>query len=496
MDGCMTQEHDTQRSLLDPTRWGLPAAAVDELPDHLRCFWRHYQPCFRTCTRDQSEHGYDYLSALLRMEEKRNFAEIGRTVKESGENIQHFMSNSPWSAQAVFRQVQADIAATPALQHGGALLVDESADAKAGLCSAGSGRQHNGRLGKVDLCQVGVLLAFVQDHLWTWVDCALFLQEEWFAPQQAGRRQKAGIPDELQFQTQVELAWQMIQRAQQNGLPFAFVACDDLYGRADWFRAAMQHQGLVYMADVPRTSRVYLARPTWGIPAKSKRKGPAPSRPRVLSPGQSVAVWQVAEEARTQWQTLRVRPTERGALVAPYAARRVWTLRDGHPTAEWLVMRRDSDDDIQYAFSNAPPDTPLERLAWMESQRYFVERSIQDAKSEIGWDEFQAIKFRAWEHEAALTVAASWFIAQTQLDWAQRFPRDATLTAELGVDQLPRLSVANVRELLRAAMPLPSLSPQQARELVITHLLNRTRSRKSRLKKSNLEIPPQLKDST
>jgi hypothetical protein len=57
---------------------------------------------------------------------------------------------------------------------------------------------------------------------------------------------------------------------------------------------------------------------------------------------------------------------------------------------------------------------------------------------------------------------------------------------------LPCLSVANVRELLRAAMPLPSLSRQEARELVINHLLNRTRSRKCRLKKSNLEIQPQL----
>ena len=89
----MTQEHNTQGSLLDPTRWGLPAKAVDELPDDLQCFWQHYRSCFRTCTRDQSGHGYDYLSALLRMEEKRNFAEIGRTVKESSENIQHFMSN-------------------------------------------------------------------------------------------------------------------------------------------------------------------------------------------------------------------------------------------------------------------------------------------------------------------------------------------------------------------------------------------------------------------
>jgi SRSO17 transposase len=491
----MTEQHNLPSSLLDPGRWGLPAKAVDELPDRLQRLWQRYRLCFHTRTRDPSRRAYDYLSALLRMEEKRNFAEIGRTMEQAGENIQHFMSNSPWQAGKVCQQVHTEIKATPTL-HGGALLVDESANAKAGLCSAGSGRQWNGRLGKIDLCQVGVFLTFVKGHQWTWVDFELFLPESWFETEQAELRRKVGVPEQRAFQTKVELAWQMIQRAQQNGLPFEFVACDDLYGRVNWFRATMNQADLVYMADVPRNTRVYLTRPTWGIPAKSKRQGRTPSCPRVLSPDRSVAVWQVAEDAQTHWQTLHVRPTERGELVAPYAARRIWTLRDDQPSEEWLVMRRENDGDIQYAFSNAPADTPLERLAWMEAQRYFVERSIQDAKSEIGWDEFQAIKFRAWEHQAALTVLASWFVAQTQLEWMQCFPREASLTAELEVDLLPELSVANVRELLRAVMPLPSLSKQQARELIVTHLLNRTRSRKSRLKKSKQELQQRIKDST
>jgi hypothetical protein len=40
----------------------------------------------------------------------------------------------------------------------------------------------------------------------------------------------------------------------------------------------------------------------------------------------------------------------------------------------------------------------------------------------------------------------------------------------------------DVRELLQAAMPLPQLSTQQAASLVVEHLVNRTRSRKSRLR--------------
>jgi hypothetical protein len=82
----------------------------------------------------------------------------------------------------------------------------------------------------------------------------------------------------------------------------------------------------------------------------------------------------------------------------------------------------------------------------------------------------------------ALTILAAWFIAETKLDWAIRFERDPDLLAQYEVEVLPALSVANVRALLRVALPLPQLSPDQAAALVVKHLVNRTRSRQSRLK--------------
>jgi SRSO17 transposase len=447
-------------------------------------FWTRYRHCFWTQTRDQSAYAYHYLGGLLRMKEKRNFTSIGRATGQSGENIQHFMTNSPWSARAVYGQVQAEIAATAELKREGMLLLDESADAKSGHKTAGAARQYNGRLGKVDQCQVGVFLSFVKSDIWTWVDGELFLPEQWFTPEMAKERQRLGIPSERTFKTKVELGWEMIQWTQANGLPFEAVGCDDLYGRADWFRAALDDAGIIYMADVPCTTEVYLEHPEFGIPeTPPDHRGPPFRKPRVLSPEKPLPVRQVAQRSDTQWQRIRVRPCERGILVAEFAARRVWTLRDGEPTEEWLVVRRDADGKCSYALSNAHVETALEELAWMQTQRYFVERSIQDAKSEMGWDELEAQKFRAWEHHLALTVLASWFVAQTKLEWEQRFPRDPELYHELQVEHLPALSVANVRELLRAAMPLPQLSPQQAARLVADHLVKRTRSRRSRMRK-------------
>jgi hypothetical protein len=76
---------------------------------------------------------------------------------------------------------------------------------------------------------------------------------------------------------------------------------------------------------------------------------------------------------------------------------------------------------------------------------------------------------------------AQWFIVQTRLDWEARYARDPQLLQHYEVDILPALSVANVRTLLRATLPLPQLSIAEAADLVVKHLDNHTRSRKSRL---------------
>ena len=68
-------------------------------------------------------------------------------------------SDSPWPAQAVFEQIQAEIRKRPELE-GGMLTLDESGDKCSGPQKAGAARQYLGRLGKVDLGQVGATTNF------------------------------------------------------------------------------------------------------------------------------------------------------------------------------------------------------------------------------------------------------------------------------------------------------------------------------------------------
>jgi len=78
------------------------------------------------------------------METKRNFANVGRQTEVPGQNLQHFISNSPWSAETLIEAIQGEIKTHPAFQEA-ILVLDESAEEKAGAGSAGAGRQHNGR---------------------------------------------------------------------------------------------------------------------------------------------------------------------------------------------------------------------------------------------------------------------------------------------------------------------------------------------------------------
>jgi hypothetical protein len=66
--------------------------------------------------------------------------------------------------------------------------------------------------------------------------------------------------------------------------------------------------------------------------------------------------------------------------------------------------------------SNAAPDTPAERLASMQGQRYFVERALEDAKQQGGFGEYQVRGWRGWHHHAALVMMAMLFLTRERLE--------------------------------------------------------------------------------
>ena len=95
------------KKLFDPRRWGISIEKIKDLGLKLREHWQRFQRRFRTNRRDTSEHVLGNLQGQMTMASKRNFAGIADRMENSdGQALQHFMSNSPWSGQGVFEQIQ------------------------------------------------------------------------------------------------------------------------------------------------------------------------------------------------------------------------------------------------------------------------------------------------------------------------------------------------------------------------------------------------------
>lgn len=113
----------------------------------------------------------------------------------------------------------------------------------------------------------------------------------------------------------------MIERVTGAGLPFEVVCCDTLDGRSDWLRRKLRGADLVYYADVPADTKVYLEKPVVGVPPN--KQGRRATRPRVLSAAQPVEVRQLAPRSDTKWRRVAVRVTERGYLGDEFSAPRL-----------------------------------------------------------------------------------------------------------------------------------------------------------------------------
>lgn len=481
--------HRSGRSLFNPGRWGLSVEVVGEMPRRFDSFFAGFAGCFATKTWNNWGYAKVYLEGLLCMQAERNYAAIGRTMngpRDDGQNIQHFMSDSGWDAHKVFAGIRRQITANPALA-GGALVIDGSSDGKKGS-GAGVSRQYSGRLGKVDSCQVWVSLAYCTGIGSALVDADLYLPEEWFNDEHRKAWPSLRIPAEREFKTKLEIAGEMVMRAKDGGLGFSVVLCDDEYGSSHYFRRFLNRNGITYVADASSKTLFYREKPRLEVPENPPgRRGRRYVYPRPVSARKPLHLSDIATEDSLEYYRIKVRDTDRGDLVYEMAFLRGWTVsRDGEILEETLLIRRDADGTCSYSLSNAPADTPYDILAKWRSHRYYVERVFQDAKSELGWDELVAGKYRAWMHHAALVALGLWFIVLMLMLFRQGQQGQAlSLSRQLKVNAPPPVSVANVKLMFQTAFYFTTFNEEECLHVILKILINRANSARARLKHGN-----------
>ena len=379
-----------------------------------------YAEHFKVHKRNISHRTYHYIKGLLQASQ-RNMEKMAEVVPHSDEQaLQQFLSDSPWDYQAVMDHVASD---ANALLGGddSALLLDESGVSKKGKHSVGVARQWCGRLGKVDNCQVGVFAALAKGSDSCLIDAHLFLPQEW--TDDPDRCEKARVPREKQNpRTKIEIALELVNRARDNGINYGWIGADSLYGRDKRFQQALQELGETFVLDVPQDFTVYLQDPNPSIPPASN-SGRTPTRYKTNEQTVEVRQW-VHKQGETGWRGYTFREGVQGPMSVEAQHERVWVW-DGHSAQAnccHLLVKREADGSVKYSISNAPSQTGMRRLLYMQGQRHFIERSFQDSKSHLGLDQYQARNWNSWHHHMALIMMAMVFLLQQRVVRKDNYP--------------------------------------------------------------------------
>ena len=202
----------------------------------------------------------DYCTGLLMPCERKSvepMASIVSPVRASAahQSLLHFVGQSGWSDEAMLAKVR-ELAAPAFAAQGGveALIVDDTGFQKKGSHSVGVARQYCGRLGKTDNCQIAVTLSIANHHASLPIAYRLYLPEIW--ANDAERREKAHVPEDVEFRTKPQIALAQIEAALKDGVARGAVLTDAGYGCDGAFRAGVTALGLAYAVGVQSTLSV------------------------------------------------------------------------------------------------------------------------------------------------------------------------------------------------------------------------------------------------
>jgi len=386
-------------------------------------FHERYSHFFVTKTRTSASQAFHYLKGLVQSARK-NIERMIEVVPDSDyQSLQHFVTNSPWEARPVVDQVamDADRLFGGTLDTG--LIIDESSFPKAGKKSVAVNRQWCGNRGKVDNCQVAVFASLVRGSSAALVDGRLYVPKDW--TDDSDRCRDAGIPKGIIFKSKSQLALDSVRHLRDLGIRFSWVGIDGGYGKEPHFLSTLDDYGELFVADVHKDQPIYLEDPAPYIPERKSAKGRTPTLYKANGTPVEVQAWAAAQPEEA-WRRITTRNSTKGILQVDVLVQRVWVWNKEETSARhWtLIVRRevDSIQTIKYSFSNAPEDTSAERLAFMQGQRYFVERAFQDAKGVAGMSHYQVRSWQSWHHHMTMVMMTMLFMLETRIEQKDDYP--------------------------------------------------------------------------
>jgi SRSO17 transposase len=357
------------------------------------------------------------------------------------QSLLHFVGEGRWSDERVLAKVRQMV--LPAIERHGpieAWIIDDTGFPKKGTHSVGVARQYCGQLGKQDNCQTAVSLSLANAHASLPVAYRLYLPEAWASD--TVRCKKAGVPEEIGFQTKPEIALDQIRAACAAGLPRGVVLMDAGYGAHSDLRTAVTALGLPYVAGILSSTTVWAP-------------GTGPLPPKVWVPGHGRPTKRLRRDAEHQpvkvkdlafslpakaWRTITWREGTNVPLRSRFARLRVRIARRDFDRSEpwpeeWLLIEwpKGEEQPTKYWLSTLPEDIGFARLVDLAKLRWRIERDYQELKQEVGLGHFEGRGWRGFHHHATLCIAAYGFLISERETIPPSAPRSTALFSQLAV---------------------------------------------------------------
>lgn len=338
--------------------------------------------------REALERAMEYLRALLSPVERKNawqLAEIAGDQTPYG--LQNLLGRAEWDVDRVRDELRGY-----AIEHlggsEGILVLDETSFPKKGTKSVGVARQYCGSLGKRENCQVGVLLAYTGPKGHAFLDRELYLPKTW--TQDAERLREAGVPEGVTFQTKPQIGKRLLERALDAGVLVKWVTADEVYGGDFGLRSCLEDRRQAYVLGVASNQYVW--------------SGFSQLRIDALLCGLPEEAW-VRRSCGEGSKGPRVYDWARARLNCPVAG---WE--------RWALARRSLTDpeDLAYYLVFVPADTSLEEVVRAAGRRWTIEEAIEEAKSEVGLDQYEVRSWRGWYRHLTLSMLAHAYLAVTR----------------------------------------------------------------------------------
>ena len=339
-----------------------------------------------------------YVTGLLTEHPVKNCDTLAQVLPDTSEQrLQYLLTDMAWDAADLNRQRVGQMLALPT-ECDAVLIFDDTGFAKQGARSVGVQRQYSGTLGKTGNCQVAVTCHYAERTLAWPVNTRLYLPTRW--AEDRDLRRAAHIPDDVTFQTKPQLALALLDEARALGIPHACVTVDAGYGDAPSFLNALESRDEPYVVAIASDFTVATTRTS------------EPQRADAL----------LASVPRRQWTPLTWAEGSTGELHAKaYALRCYRADRDGRRHLGWLIGQRASrgqQGPAKYFWSSLGPQAALVTMLEYAHRRHWIEQYYEEAKGELGWDQFQGRRYDAF-HRHAVTVMLSYSFL-VWLEWRER----------------------------------------------------------------------------